>query len=89
MPPQAHEQTPWLNMWSLVQTMPESIWWAIRSPCSRSAVQTDAPRPNSESLARAIASSSESTVITGTTGPKISSRMIRMSCVTFVSTVGA
>ena len=51
----------------------------MRSPRLRSIVHTEAPRPKSESLARAIASSSESTVITGTTGPKISSRMIRMS----------
>ena len=52
-------------------------------------VQTDAPRPNSESLASSIASSSSSTVTIGTTGPKISSRMIRISCVTPVSTAGA
>ena len=42
-----------------------------------------------ESFASRIASSSESTVTIGTTGPKISSRMIRMSCVTPVSTAGA
>ena len=52
-------------------------------------VHTEAPSPNSESLASVIASSSESTVTIGTTGPKISSRMIRMSCVTPVSTAGA
>ena len=52
-------------------------------------VQTDAPRPNWESFASAIASSSDSAVTIGITGPKISSRMMRMSCVTPVSTVGA
>ena len=61
----------------------------MRSPLARFIVQTDAPRPNSESLASAIASSSEATVTIGTTGPKISSRMMRMSCVTPVSTAGA
>ena len=40
-------------------------------------------------MARSIASCSLSTVTIGSTGPKISSRMIRMSCVTSVSTVGA
>ena len=57
-------------------------------PWRGSCVQTEAPRPNSESFASAIASSSSSTVTIGTTGPKISSRMIRMSCVTPVSTAG-
>ena len=76
-------------MWSLIQTIPESIRRAIRSPFARSVVHTDAPRPNSESFASRIASSSESTGTIGTTGPKISSRMIRMSCVTSVRTVGA
>ena len=88
-PPQAHWQAPWLKEWSLTQTMPDSIRRAIRSPFWRSLVQTEAPRPNSESLARSIASCSESTTTIGSTGPKISSRMIRISCVTPVSTVGA
>ena len=79
-PPQEQEAAPWVYMWSLIQTMPASIRRAMRSPLARSAVQTEAPRPNSESLASAIASSSASTVTIGTTGPKISSRMIRMSC---------
>ncbi len=61
----------------------------MRVARSRSSDQIEAPRPNSESLARSTASSSESTVTIGTTGPKISSRMIRMSCVTPVSTAGA
>ena len=73
----------------MIQTMPDSIWLAMRSPFSRSSVQTDAPRPNSESLARSIACCSVSTTMIGITGPKISSFMIRMSCVTSVSTVGA
>ena len=58
-------------------------------PRARSDVHTDAPSPNSESLASATASSSESTTMIGSTGPKISSRMIRISCVTPVSTAGA
>ncbi len=61
----------------------------MRSARPRSSDQTDAPRPNSESFASSIASSSERTVTIGTTGPKISSRMIRMSWVTPVSTAGA
>jgi hypothetical protein len=40
-------------------------------------------------LADAIASSSESTMVIGSTGPKISSRMIRASWLTPVRTVGA
>ncbi len=73
----------------MIQTMPASICSAIRSPFSRSSVHTDAPSPNRESFASRIASSSLSTRMIGTTGPKISSCMIRMSCVTPVSTVGA
>jgi hypothetical protein len=61
----------------------------MRSPLARSLVQTDAPRPNWESFASSIACSSESTVTTGSTGPKISSFMIRISCVTPVRTTGA
>ena len=41
------------------------------------------------SLAAAIASSSESKVTTGATGPKISSRSMRASSGTSASTVGA
>src|SRR5450755_4906788 len=81
-PPQEHWQAPWLNMWSLIHTMPDSSSPATRSPLARSEVQTEAPRPKSESLANATASSSESTITIGSTGPKISSRMIRISCVT-------
>ena len=42
----------------MIHTIPDSIRRAIRSPLARSVVQTEAPRPNSESLARSIASSS-------------------------------
>jgi hypothetical protein len=76
-------------MWSLIQTIPDSIRRAIRRPLSRSSVQTDAPRPNGESLASRMASSSDSTGTIGTTGPKISSCMIRMSAVMPVRTAGA
>ncbi len=75
-------------MWSLIHTMPDSSSPAIRSPRARSEVHTDAPSPKSESLASATASASESTTMIGSTGPKISSRMIRISCVTPVSTAG-
>ncbi len=88
-PPHAHWHAPWLNMWSLIQTIPDSSSAAIRSPRARSAVHTDAPSPKFESLASVIASASESTTMIGRTGPKISSRMIRMSWVTPVSTAGA
>src|SRR5215213_237538 len=87
-PPHEQEQAPWLNIWSFTQTMPASTRRARRSPFARFMVQTEAPSPNSESFARATASSSSSTVTIGTTGPKISSRMIRMSWVTPVSTAG-
>ena len=52
-PPHEHWQAPWLNMWSLIHTMPASSSRAIRSPLLRSEVHTEAPRPNSESLASA------------------------------------
>ena len=73
----------------LIHTIPDSSSRAMRSPLLRSDVHTDAPRPNSLSLASRSASSSESTTTIGSTGPKISSRMIRMSGVTPVRTVGA
>jgi hypothetical protein len=76
-------------MWSFTHTIPDSMRRAMRSPRARSSVHTEAPRPNSESFASPMASSSESTVTIGTTGPKISSRMMRMSWVTPVSTAGA
>ena len=57
----------------MIHTMPDSIRRAIRSPFARSVVQTEAPSPKRESLARSIASASSATTITGTTGPKISS----------------
>ncbi len=73
----------------MIQTIPDSTWRAMRSPLARSRVQIEAPRPKFESFARSSASSSESTTTIGTTGPKISSRMIRISSVTPPSTVGA
>ncbi len=69
--------------------MPDSIRRAIRSPFLRSRVQTEAPRPKFESLASSIASSSLATTVTGRTGPKISSLMIRILCSTPVRIVGA
>ena len=73
----------------MIHTIPDLIRRAIRSPLRRSRVQTEAPSPNSESLASLTASSSSATTTIGRTGPKISSRMIRISWVTPVSTVGA
>ena len=89
IPPHEHWQVPCEYMWSLIQTEPASRRRAIRSPFSRSSVQTEAERPKFESFASWIASSSDATGTIGTTGPKISSRMMRMSCLTPVSTVGA
>src|SRR5438270_6305304 len=59
-PPHEHWHAPWLNMWSLIQTMPLSTSRVKRSPLLRSEVQTDAPSPKSQSLASVTASSSES-----------------------------
>ena len=72
----------------MIHTIPDSIRRAIRSPLARSFVQTEAPSPKFESFARRSASSSESTTMMGTTGPKISSLMIRMSSSTPARTVG-
>src|SRR6202012_4568673 len=74
-PPHEHWQAPWLKEWSLIQTIPDSSTRAMRSPRARSRVQTEAPSPNSESLARLIASCSESTTTIGRTGPKIPPRV--------------
>jgi hypothetical protein len=70
-------------------TVPVSIWAAMRRPFATSRVQTDALSPNSESLARVIASVSSATSRMATTGPNVSSRQSRMSSVTPVSTVGS
>ena len=49
---------------------------------------TEAVSPKVVSLARWMASSMLRNFITGRQGPKVSSCMMSMSCVTFVSTVG-
>ena len=77
-----------LEEWSLIDTTP-----ATSSRCSRAAVsvlrvQPLAVSPYSLSLASRIASSSDATAMTGSTGPNVSSRMTRIPWSTPVSTVG-
>ena len=60
----------------------------MRSAFALSRVNTYADRPYGESFASRTASSSVRNVMIGSMGPNVSSRMMAMSCVTFVSTVG-
>ncbi|MNC74909.1 hypothetical protein D3C75_1263470 [compost metagenome] len=55
--------------------VPVSISSPRRSAATRSRVQIDALRPNSLSFIKVMASSSLSTCIMPTTGPKLSSRI--------------
>jgi len=62
-----------------------------RDPFGRAVLLEKTPpaRPYAESLAMATASSSSSNFITQTTGPKISSRAMRIRLFAFAKTVGA
>ncbi len=73
----------------LTNTRPASIRSASRLPRSGSPVQRFEPRPKSESLAIAIASSSPSARTTAATGPNVSSRNAGISRVTPLRTVGS
>ena len=59
--------------------LPALMRRAILSPRDRLLVHTLAASPYSESLARRTASSSESNAMIGSTGPKVSSRMMSIS----------
>lgn len=63
---------------SLMQTLPEISADATRLALPRSCDQTEAFRPYSVSLASRIASYSVRKVITGITGPNVSSCIKRM-----------
>ena len=73
---------------SLTITVPARMRLARRSPRTWSRVKTLAASPNSESFASLTASSSLLNAITGSTGPKVSSRIIRIAWVMSASTVG-
>jgi hypothetical protein len=72
----------------LTVKVPVRIRRAISRPFSTWAVHTPPLRPYSESLAMRTASSSSSKGITTRTGPKISSRAIRMLLSTSANRVG-
>ena len=74
---------PWL-----MPTIPVSSPSATRMARVRFWVNAYATRPNSVSLAMASPCSSSAKVLTGATGPKISSRKIRALVGTSASTVG-
>ena len=74
---------------SLTHTVPDSSRRAIPSARTLSVLHTPADRPYSLSFAIATASSSSRWVSTTSTGPKISSRAMRMSLVAPVRIVGA
>mmetsp|Transcript_41481 Transcript_41481/g.123940 ORF Transcript_41481/g.123940 Transcript_41481/m.123940 type:complete len:243 (-) Transcript_41481:818-1546(-) len=75
---------------SLTKHIPASMSWvAMRWPLSRSSVKTAAPRPNSDWLARRMASASSCASVMASTGPKISSSKATMPGFTSVNTVGA
>ena len=87
-PPQGAAGSPKLETWSLIDTTPaESSPWSRRAVASLR-VQPLAVRPYGLSFARRIASSSESTTMIGSTGPKVSSRMTAMVWSTSTRTVG-
>ena len=73
---------------SLIHTVPDLISRTQRRAVSRSRVYTFAPSPYRVPLARAIASSSESTGTIGATGPKVSSRSRSVSAGAPVTTAG-
>src|SRR6266704_4039775 len=73
----------------LTVTSPAEISRATFSALLVSVPQTVAPSPNSLLLARAIASFSSLTAITGAAGPNVSSFIILISGVISVRTVGA
>ena len=62
---------------------------ATASPRATSLVNTEAPRPYGESLARRIASSASATFMIGSVGPKVSSVMHSIVWSTSTSTVGS
>ncbi|SLA93214.1 Uncharacterised protein [Mycobacteroides abscessus subsp. abscessus] len=74
---------------SLMLTAPASRRCAIRRARAWSRVHTVADKPNAESLARWMASSSSATRITGIVGPKVSSVMQAIVWSTPTTTVGA
>src|SRR5206468_8574574 len=86
MPPKGRRgsdfTTPFTN------TEPASICAAMRSARPRSSVQSEAPRPNVESLARRTASVSSFARMTAATGPKVSSSKAGMPFSTAASSVG-
>ena len=74
---------------SFTAVPPARMRRAIASPFARSLVNTDDPSPYTESFASRTASSTSRTLITGSVGPNVSSRMHAMSWFTFTSTVGS
>src|SRR6202034_2636845 len=74
---------------SLMLTMPAGMASAKRKARSMSRVNTPTERPYSLSSASDIASSSSRKDRMGVTGPNVSSRLMRISRVTPVSTVGS
>ena len=73
----------------LIHTVPARSARAMRWARAPSLVKTPAASPKGVSFAMATASSAESTSITATAGPKISSRLIRMPLRVPVKIVGS
>ena len=74
---------------AFTHTMPTTSSLTARTLSLRSLVNTVAPSPNRESLARSIASSKLATRQIGATGPKLSAFRMSISGVASVSTVGS
>ena len=77
-----------MALYVLTQTIPALMAPATRWTRDTSAVKIPAARPNSVSLAMATASASVSKESTDMTGPKSSTRVLRMSWSGHPSTVG-
>ena len=78
----------WTDELQLTEMTPDRMPLATRSARPMSRDQTDPDSPYGESLARRTASASSSNGMTATTGPKISSRAMRIPGVQPSKTAG-
>lgn len=87
-PPNGNDWAMYVEQKSFTEVMPASSSFPIRSAFFLEPAKTFEPKPKSQSFANRMASSSEDTLHIDKTGPKTSSLMILISCVTFNNTVG-
>ena len=87
-PPNGSDWAMYVEQKSLIEVMPASNCCPSCSARFLLPAKTFEPKPKSQSFANRTASSSDLTLQIDNTGPKTSSFMIFMSCVTFKRTVG-